>query len=176
MMVWTGLSDGNNRMERCVKTLSVYFDITQSAVGMLIAKMGLFLLKCHFGLQSFLCKCKCHVLLDLINSHLNTECNSLLSDLSFLSMIVLSSDLVNSSQCMFIQMLWKCSVALKLCIQLYRFQVSISLLLSNGANLLMYNTSPKRMQWLQHSGNVPKTEIHFAYEVTCCWFLTGCEC
>lgn len=112
---------------------------------MMIAKMGLFLPKCRFGLQSFLCQCKCCVLLDLINSHLNTECNSLLSDLSFLS-IVLSSDLVNSSQCMFIQMSWKCSVALKLGIQLYRFQVSISLLLSNGANLLMYNTSPKRMQ------------------------------
>lgn len=33
------MSDGNNRMEGCVKTLTVYFDVAQSAVGrgMLIA-------------------------------------------------------------------------------------------------------------------------------------------
>lgn len=42
MMVWTGVSDGNNKMERCVENVTVYFDVAQSAVGIGILIAGEF--------------------------------------------------------------------------------------------------------------------------------------
>lgn len=102
--------------------------------------MGLFLFKCNFVLQSFLCQYKCPVLLDLVNSHLNTECYSLLSGLSFLSMRVLSSDLGDSVHACS----YKCHGNV---VELFSFafnytdsKLAHKVAAFKWANLLMYNT------------------------------------